>query len=155
MCFILEEEQAMFTGDNVLGHGTSAVEHLSTWMGTLQQMKSHNCPKGYPAHGMVIDDLRGRITGQLAQKVRRERQVLKALKQIKSQERAMAGGHGKGSVTVKQLVSTMHGDSVNESIKELALEPFTEEILRKLAEDGNVAFEIRAGIRKWFVVETA
>lgn len=143
----------MFTGDNVLGHGTSAVEHLSTWMEGLQKMKSHNCPKGYPAHGVVIDDLQGRITGQLAQKVRRERQILKALEQIKSQESAIGGGRGKGSVTVKQLVATMHGDSVDESVKELALEPFTEEVLRKLAADGNVAFEIRAGVKKWFSVE--
>lgn len=36
MCFVLEEEQAMFTGDAVLGHGTAAVEHLRTWMDTLR-----------------------------------------------------------------------------------------------------------------------
>jgi glyoxylase-like metal-dependent hydrolase (beta-lactamase superfamily II) len=28
-CFVLEQEMAMFTGDNVLGHGTAAVEQLS------------------------------------------------------------------------------------------------------------------------------
>jgi len=72
MCFILEEEQAMFTGDNVLGHGTSAVEHLGTWMNTLQTMNSHGCDKGYPAHGMVIEDLRTKITGQLTQNHLRE-----------------------------------------------------------------------------------
>lgn len=53
----LEEEHAMFTGDAVLGHGTAAVEHLRTWMDTLRTMQSHNCVKGYPTHGIVIEDL--------------------------------------------------------------------------------------------------
>jgi glyoxylase-like metal-dependent hydrolase (beta-lactamase superfamily II) len=47
MCFILEEENAMFTGDNVLGHGTSAVELLGTWMSSIKVMGSHNCAVGY------------------------------------------------------------------------------------------------------------
>lgn len=152
MCFILEEEQAMFTGDAVLGHGTAAVEHLSTWMATLRKMQSHNCVKGYPAHGAVVDDLPAKIAGELAQKQRRERQVLKTLEQIKHEERA-AGEYGKGSVTVKKLVMAMHGSEVDKRVRELALEPFMDEVLRKLAEDGKVAFEIRGGVKKWFAVE--
>lgn len=154
MCFVLEEEQAMFTGDNVLGHGTAAVEHLSTWMAALHTMQSHNCVRGYPAHGVVIGDLRAKIRIELAQKVRRERQVLRALEQVKSAERGGgAGGRGKGSVTVKELVEKMHGSGVDEGVKELALEPFMEEVLRKLAEDGSVGFEVRAGVKKWYVVD--
>jgi len=152
MCFILEEEQAMFTGDNVLGHGTAAVEHLSTWMEALRKMQSHNCVKGYPAHGIVIADLRAKIAGELAQKLRRERQVLQTLEQSKRGERA-AGGRGKGSVTVKQLVTAIYGSDMDEGLRELALEPFMDEVLRKLAEDGSVAFEIRGGVKKWFVIE--
>ncbi|GFF59767.1 beta-lactamase-like protein 2 [Aspergillus udagawae] len=153
MCFILEEEQAMFTGDNILGHGTSAVEHLSTWMDTLYKMQSEDCVKGYPAHGIVISDLRIKIKGELAQKLQRERQVLKALVRAKHEERARQG-RSNGSVTVKQLVTTMYGNGVGAGVRELALEPFIDEVLRKLAEDGAVAFEIRAGVRKWFALET-
>ncbi|OKL55385.1 hypothetical protein UA08_09358 [Talaromyces atroroseus] len=149
MCFILEEEQAMFTGDNILGHGTSAVEHLSTWMDTLHKMQSQGCVKGYPAHGIVIDNLRSKIAGELATKVRREKQVLKALVQAKCEEQ----GRGKSSVTVKQLVTSIYGDSVDGGVRQLALEPFMDEVLRKLAEDGIVAFEIRGGVKKWFVLE--
>lgn len=143
----------MFTGDNVLGHGTAAVEHLSTWMETLRLMQSHQCKTGFPAHGVVIADLPGKINGELAQKVRRERRVCKTLEQIKQEERAAGGPGRKGSVTVKQLVATMHGN-LDEGIRQKALEPFTEEVLRKLAEDGNVGFEMRAGVKKWFTVET-
>ena len=151
MCFILEEEQAMFTGDNVLGHGTAAVELLSTWMDTLTQMQSYKCTVGYPAHGCVIADLRGKISTELAQKVRRERRVCQTLEQIKQNEQRVSGGCGKGSVTVKQLVETMHGN-LAEEVRQRALEPFTEEVLRKLAEDGSVGFEIRGGVKKWFSV---
>ncbi|KAJ5655732.1 hypothetical protein N7507_007682 [Penicillium longicatenatum] len=153
MCFILEEEQAMFTGDNILGHGTSAVEHLKTWMDTLYNMQSQNCVKGYPAHGIVIINLRHKIKGELAQKLQRERHVLKSLVQAKHEER-LRQDRGNGSVTVKQLVTTMYGNGVGAEVRELALEPFIDEVLRKLAEDGAVAFEIRAGVKKWFALGT-
>jgi glyoxylase-like metal-dependent hydrolase (beta-lactamase superfamily II) len=157
MCFILEEECAMFTGDNILGHGTSAVEHLRTWMDTLHKMQAQGCGRGYPAHGIVIADLRAKIAGELAQKLRRERQVLKALVQTKRGERGAGQGQGQGrgkrSVTVQQLVAAIYGEGVEAGLRELALEPFMDEVLRKLAEDGIVAFEVRAGVKKWFALE--
>ncbi|KAF2111954.1 putative metallo-beta-lactamase domain protein [Lophiotrema nucula] len=152
MCFVLEEEAAMFTGDAILGHGTAAVEHLNTWMQTLKIMQAHDCIKGYPAHGIIIDNLKAKIEGELAQKLRRERQVLKTLEHRRSTEAATGG---KGSVTVKELVTAMHGESVNEGVREMALEPFMEEVLRKLAEDGKVAFEMRARVKRWFAIEMA
>ena len=155
MCFILEEEGAMFTGDNMLGHGTAAIELLSTWMGSLRLMASHGCQVGYPAHGAVIADLPSKIASEIAQKVRREVQVIKALERIQGDERQKSlSGKGKGLVTVAQLVVAMYGIEVNEEVKETALEPFVAEILRKLAEDGSVAFEMRGGEdKKWFAIK--
>lgn len=149
MCFILEEENAMFTGDNVLGHGTAAVEHLSTWMASLRIMESHNCAVGYPAHGMVVQNLPAKIKNELASKTKREAQVLQALTRIKRDV-----GQGKGSVTVKQLVTAMHGDRLDPQVREMAIEPFIEEVLKKLAEDRKVAFEIRGREKKWFGIKT-
>jgi glyoxylase-like metal-dependent hydrolase (beta-lactamase superfamily II) len=151
MCFILEEENAMFTGDNILGHGTSAVEELSIYMASLRTMQSHSCSIGYPAHGAVISNLPGKIAGELAQKLRREKQVLQTLKK-KRQEKCMANGEF-GSMTVKELVIAMHGDGLDEQVREMALEPFMDEVLRKLAEDGKVAFEMKKGQKRWFEVE--
>ena len=142
----------MFTGDNVLGHGTAAVEQLSTWMESLRVMQKHECKIGYPAHGMVIRNLPVKIKSELASKTRRETQVLQTLTKIKRDE-----GRGKGSVTVKQLVTAMHGDQLDEEVRKMAIEPFMEEVLRKLAEDRKVAFEIRAREKKWYglqMVET-
>ncbi|KAK4233611.1 beta-lactamase-like protein [Achaetomium macrosporum] len=152
MCFVLEEENAMFTGDNVLGHGTAAVERLSSWMDSLRVMQSHNCAIGYPAHGAVIRNLPAKIEAELTSKTRREEQVLQAL--VNMQNSGSGPGRGKASVTVKQLVTAMHGDELDAQVREMAVEPFLLEVLRKLAEDGKVAFEMRNGERKWFGIDT-
>lgn len=142
MCFILEEEAAMFTGDNILGHGTSAVEDLGIFMDSLGKMLSADSKIGYSAHSATIMDLPAKITQELAAKRRRERQVMMVLNRIRQTER---------SVTVKDLVTKMYGNELNKETRELAVEPFTEEVLKKLAGDGLVAFEKRgAGPRKWF-----
>ena len=145
MCFVLEEEQAMFTGDNILGHGTSAVEDLGTFMGSLQKMHAQNCGIGYSAHGVTITNLPAKLAGELHQKLRRERQVMQAL--------SRACNRGEKSVTVKDLVTEIYGGSLDESTRTLALEPFIDEVLRKLAGDGRVAFQMRRGMKKWYSVE--
>ena len=154
MCFVLEEENAMFTGDNVLGHGTSAVEELSIYMESLRKMQAQNCAVGYPAHGAVIPNFPAKIAGELAQKVRRERQILQALSKIRRQASNIGMGPIR-SVTVKELVTAIHGDGIDEQVKEMALVPFMDEVLRKLAEDGKVAFEIKGREKRWFGLEFA
>lgn len=153
MSFVLEEENAMFTGDNLLGHGTAAVENLSTWMNTLRKMDDTGTVKGYPAHGDIIADLPLKISQELTQKTRREDRVLRVLNKVKKEE--ASAGRGKGSVTVKQLVAAMHGSELNEQVREKAVEPFTEEILKKLAEDEKVAFELKKGEKRWFAIAAA
>ena len=145
MCFILEEESAMFTGDNILGHGTSAVEDLGTFMASLQKMGDQKCQTGYSAHGAVIPDLHGKIGGELANKVRREKQVLQALARCRSR--------GERSMAVRDVVTDIYGESLDDTTRTLALEPFVDEVLRKLAGDGKVAFEKRGGQKRWFSLE--
>lgn len=151
MCFVLEEENAMFTGDNVLGHGSAAVEILPTWMQSLRVMQSHGCAVGYPAHGAVVRNLPAKITLELQVKERREERVLKALARVRLDQRGAAPS-AKGSVTVRQLVTVMYGEQMDQQVREKAIEPFTDEVLRKLAGDGKVAFELKAGQRKWFAL---
>ncbi|KND91131.1 Beta-lactamase-like protein 2 [Tolypocladium ophioglossoides CBS 100239] len=149
VCFVLEQENAMFTGDNVLGNGTTAVEHLGLYMQTLEKLKAQGCILGYPAHGDVIPDLGVRIAGELASKIRREEKCLTVLSKLKRDN----GGTGQiASPTVKELVVAMHGDKLDEDMREKALEPLVGEVLRKLAEDGKVAFHARGGVKRWFLV---
>lgn len=145
MCFILEEENAMFTGDNILGHGTTAVEDLGTFMTSLEKMAAQNCLIGYSAHGATVTNLPSKISGELDRKWRREKQVMKGLDRVRSR--------GEKSVTVKDLVIEIYGGLLHEDTRTLALEPFIHEVLRKLAGDCKVAFEMRGGKKKWFSVE--
>jgi len=62
-------------------------------------------------------------------------------------------GRGKASVTVKQLVTAIHGNELDHQVRQLAIEPFLEEVLRKLAEDRKVAFEIRGREKKWYGIQ--
>lgn len=145
MCFILEEEQAMFTGDNILGHGTSAVEDVGTFMASLQKMAAQDCHIGYSAHGATVSDLPAKIAGELDNKLQREKRVMNALGRVRSR--------GEKSATTKDLVTEIYGKSLGEDTRVLALEPFVDEVLRKLANDCKVAFEMRRGKKKWFSVE--
>ncbi|KAL8765938.1 MAG: hypothetical protein Q9209_007135 [Squamulea sp. 1 TL-2023] len=153
MSFILQEENAMFTGDNVLGHGTSAVEILGEYMDSLRRMKDQQCERGYPAHGAVIPDLSAKIQEYLGQKERRERQILKSLKSLKDSERKSGNPGAKGSTTVKDLVVSVHGEGMDAEVSNKVLEPFTGEVLGKLAGDGKVGFELAGGTKKWFINE--
>ena len=53
------------------------------------------------------------------------------------------------------IVTRMYGNSVDETTRTLALEPFIDEVLRKLAGDGKVGFETRGGKKRWFMVPNA
>ncbi|KAG9854982.1 Metallo-hydrolase/oxidoreductase, partial [Aureobasidium melanogenum] len=145
MCFVLEEESALFTGDNVLGHGTSAVEDLAVFMTTLVKMQNQACSLGYPAHGVVIQDLPAKMASELQRKHRRENQIMQAL--------STAHARGEKSITVADLVQDMYGEAVDEETRILALIPMMTEVLCKLAGDGRTAFQVVGGVKKWYSFE--
>lgn len=154
MCFTLEEESALFTGDNVLGQGTSAIEDLGVYMASLQRMQAVGYTIGYPGHGSVITNLKAKLAEYIGQRVRRERQVLMALKKQKAKNELM-GVPGKASVTSEELVVLVHGGGLDEIMSAMILEPFIDEVLRKLAGDGKVGFELSIRRKKWFINERA
>lgn len=144
MCFMLREENSMFTGDNILGTGTSAVEDLGIFMSSLHKMMDQKCRAGHPAHGVTIDDLNTKISRELSSKYRREKQVIRALRNLRD--------YGQSRPVVRDIVENIYGNSVDETTRTLALEPFIDEVLRKLAGDGKVGFQVRAGQKKWFLI---
>lgn len=53
---------------------------------------------------------------------------------------------------MREIVTGIYGGSVDETTRDKALIPFIDEVLRKMAADDRVGFEIRAGQKKWYTV---
>lgn len=83
IAFILEEEDAMFTADNVLGQGTAVFEDYATYMKSLDSMGKQFKGRAYPGHGPVIDNGPAKINDYIKHRKQREQQVLDVLAQDK------------------------------------------------------------------------
>ncbi|KAI6218870.1 Beta-lactamase-like protein 2 [Aphelenchoides fujianensis] len=80
----LDEERALFSGDCVLGEGTSVFECLHTYMNSLQVLLDLKPTVVFPGHGKVIDDPHTKITEYIAHRLKREDQIVAALERMKS-----------------------------------------------------------------------
>lgn len=151
MCFRLEEENALFTGDNVLGHGHSVVQDLGVYMQSLARMAAVSCAKGYPAHGAEVEDLPAKMVEYSRHWDLRVRQVYSALVGSRA-ELERRGQSGRGAMTVGEIVKAIYGDLPREVV-ECALEPPLNQVLWKLAEDKRVGFEpgdTNDASKRWF-----
>jgi glyoxylase-like metal-dependent hydrolase (beta-lactamase superfamily II) len=83
LCFLLEEEQALFSGDNVLGVGTTVIPDrggdLAQYLGSLERLLALAPGAIYPAHGPRIADGPGKLREYLAHRLQREQEILAAL----------------------------------------------------------------------------
>lgn len=153
MCFVLREENALFTGDNLLGHGTPVVEDLGLYMASLRAMQALACASAYPAHGAVIANLPATLTEQLEQKLRRERRVVASLRALRDRDRRF-NAEGNAAVMLGELVVLVYGSYMDQATRESILEPVTDEILAKLEADGRVGVETASEGKKWFLIDS-
>jgi len=73
---------AIFTADNVLGHGTAVFEDLGTYLESLALMKQRagEGKRAYPGHGAVIEDARVKIDEYLQHRKLREEEAHNVLR---------------------------------------------------------------------------
>lgn len=83
MCLHFEEENAIFTGDTVLGEGSCVFENLFNYMKSLEKIQEKNSSKLYPAHGPVVTDPKTHVGTYISHRLKREKQILDALKSEK------------------------------------------------------------------------
>ncbi|KAK2777644.1 Beta-lactamase-like protein 2 [Onygenales sp. PD_12] len=155
--FVLEEEDAMFTGDNVLGHGTSVFEDLPTYIASLEKMQSCFSGRAYPAHGAVIADGNAKIVEYIQHRQQRENEVLYVLKYGVLGKDGEAGGVGSPlpgvqgreakAWTPMELVKVIYRD-VPENLHVPAASGVGQ-VLKKLEGDGKV---VREGGERFKVV---
>jgi endoribonuclease LACTB2 len=83
LCYYFVEEQALFTGDVVLGGSTTVIPSgdgdLGDYLRSLERLLTLGVRRIYPAHGPVIEDGPGRIREYIEHRLMRERQILAAL----------------------------------------------------------------------------
>jgi glyoxylase-like metal-dependent hydrolase (beta-lactamase superfamily II) len=83
LVFFEPNEAALFTGDAVLGYGTSVVDppdgDLTAYLRSLRDMLGLGAVTIYPGHGPVVEDAEGKLREYLAHREERERQVLEGL----------------------------------------------------------------------------
>jgi glyoxylase-like metal-dependent hydrolase (beta-lactamase superfamily II) len=100
LCFYLEEERALFTGDLVLGGSTTVIPpddgDLADYLASLRRVLELDVQRIYPAHGPVLEPARPVIEGYIAHRLEREAQILAAL--------------GEGAETVTAIVARVYRD---------------------------------------------
>jgi glyoxylase-like metal-dependent hydrolase (beta-lactamase superfamily II) len=82
VCF-LTRDRDLFTGDTILGAGTTAIfppdGHMGHYMQSLQTLRGRNPRRIYPAHGPTRDDAVDLIDEYIAHRLKREEQIVEAL----------------------------------------------------------------------------
>ncbi|KAF3906972.1 hypothetical protein ABW21_db0201518 [Orbilia brochopaga] len=125
---MLKEEEALFTGDNVLGQGTSVFENLSDYLESLERMLALDPIRAYPAHGPVIEDAKAKITEYITHRKERESQVIQVLQS--------ANGSALGSMDIVKVIYKDYPENLYEAAERGVLL-----ILNKLLKDGKVERE--------------
>jgi ribonuclease/clavin/mitogillin len=81
LCYYLEDEGVLFTGDTLLGSSTTTVGDLGAYRRSLQRLlELPNLKVICPGHGKIVHDPRERLQQYVDHRNMRERQILKVLK---------------------------------------------------------------------------
>jgi endoribonuclease LACTB2 len=80
LCYYIEEEGVLFTGDTLLGSTTTTVHDLADYRRTLDQLlQLPNLKVICPGHGPLVYDPRERLHSYIAHRDMRELQILEAI----------------------------------------------------------------------------
>jgi glyoxylase-like metal-dependent hydrolase (beta-lactamase superfamily II) len=141
--FLERETGALFTGDTVLGRGTSFIDppdgDLARYLATLHRLLELEPRTIYPGHGPVLTDAPAALRDYLAHRDEREAQVLEGLEA--------------GARTVEDLVARIYADHPAE-VHPLAARSVTAH-LRKLEHDGRARASGRGAARSWSIATPA
>ena len=100
LCYFLQEERAIFTGDVVLGAGTTVIPEkdgdLLDYMNSLRGLLALEPEILYPAHGPAIHEAAEKIQSYIAHRELREEQIVDLLKE--------------GVAAIPEMVERMYAD---------------------------------------------
>lgn len=133
LCFLLEPERVLFSGDTVLGQGTSVVDppdgDMGSYMRSLRKLRELEPSAVYPGHGPPILTPIGRLDYYIRHREEREEQVLAAL--------------AEGKRTPAEMVPAIYSGQVDDAMFPVAARSLLAHLL-KLEREGRVARTGRA-----------
>lgn len=101
ICFALKEENALFSGDHIMGWSTTVVSppdgDMTAYMDSLELVKARNFDVLWPTHGPPVREVTPFIDAYIAHRRAREAQVLKAL--------------GDGHVRIKDMIPSLYAET--------------------------------------------
>jgi glyoxylase-like metal-dependent hydrolase (beta-lactamase superfamily II) len=126
LCYLLEGEQLLFSGDHIMNGSTVVIGppdgDMATYLDQLERLKGVRLRAIAPGHGEVIEEPGAKVDEYLAHRRAREAKILAALR-------------ARGTGTVKELVGAVY-DDVPEARHWIA-ESSLWAHLRKLVDDGD------------------
>jgi glyoxylase-like metal-dependent hydrolase (beta-lactamase superfamily II) len=129
LAVFIPETGALFTGDNVMGSGSSVINpgegEIGLYLQTLEKFIRYRPRVIYPGQGPVVSDPHAKLTGLIAHRHERERQI--------------AGLLAKGPQSIEDIAVALYAD-VREGVQHLARRQ-VESHLIKLRQEGKVALE--------------
>jgi glyoxylase-like metal-dependent hydrolase (beta-lactamase superfamily II) len=129
LCYLLNEERTLFTGDHIMQGSTVVIAppdgDMAAYLDSLERLKTirPRLKAIAPGHGHVIDDPQATIDDYIAHRRERERQVLAALS-------------ARGPASIAEIVEDVYAD-VDPALHPIARRSVWAH-LRKLADDGLV-----------------
>ena len=127
LCYLLEEERLLFSGDHIMQGSTVVIAppdgDMAAYLTSLERIRSLRLRSIAPGHGHLIDDPNAVIDEYVRHRLERERQVLDAV---------VAGDH-----TTAEIVSRLYPDLVEELV--IRARQTVHAHLRKLAAEGRTA----------------
>ncbi len=127
LCFLLEEERTLFSGDHIMDGSTVVIAppdgDMAVYLSSLAKVAALRLRRIAPGHGFPIEDPKARIQHYIDHRLERERQVLAAVRI--------------GTTTVDDIVADLYAD-VDDDLHPMAAKSVHAHLL-KLAADGHVA----------------
>lgn len=100
ICFALLEENALFSGDHIMGWSTTVITppdgDMSAYFESLDRVKARGFATLWPTHGPPVRDVEPFIAGYIAHRRAREAQVVKAV--------------GDGLSTIREMVPVLYAE---------------------------------------------
>ena len=127
LCFLLEEEKLLFTGDHVMQASTVVINppdgDMAAYVGALQQLVALDLEWLAPGHGFLMDRPRAAMLAIVAHRLKREAKVMSAVREL-------------GPASAEVLLAQVYAD-VPARLHAMALRSLTAHLL-KLRDEARV-----------------